>query len=79
MLETNNYLKIGRVKRLNEKLVAIKTPFGWSLQGYMQSASALFSTKIILEVIDISDPIRNFCQLKSLVIEFKFKDASNLG
>ncbi|GBN93679.1 hypothetical protein AVEN_250617-1 [Araneus ventricosus] len=45
----------GRLKQLNDKLVATETIFDWCLQGYIGLTNDLLSLKIVVDERNISD------------------------
>ncbi|GBN44277.1 hypothetical protein AVEN_211376-1 [Araneus ventricosus] len=56
----------GRLKRLNDKLVATETIFGWCLQGYIGLTNDLLSLKIVVDERNISDQLQQFWKLENL-------------
>ncbi|GBM01529.1 hypothetical protein AVEN_202404-1 [Araneus ventricosus] len=57
---------LGRLKRLNDKLVATETIFGWCLQGYIGLTNDLLSLKIVVDERNISDQLQQFWKLENL-------------
>ncbi|GFY46040.1 uncharacterized protein TNIN_17911, partial [Trichonephila inaurata madagascariensis] len=58
----------GRIKRLNNKLVASETIFGWCIQGQGDFQNQLLSMEIIVKEKSISDQMREFWELENLGI-----------
>ncbi|GBM11079.1 hypothetical protein AVEN_206495-1 [Araneus ventricosus] len=56
----------GRLKRLNDKLVATETIFSWCLQGYIGLTNDLLSLKIVVDERNISDQLQQFWKLENL-------------
>ncbi|KAF8789814.1 hypothetical protein HNY73_007724 [Argiope bruennichi] len=59
----------GRIKRLNNKLVATETIFGWCLQGHVGLSNDLMTMKIVVDEKDISDQLKQFWDLENLGVE----------
>ncbi|GFY72540.1 reverse transcriptase domain-containing protein [Trichonephila inaurata madagascariensis] len=58
----------GRIKRLDNKLVASETIFGWCIQGQGNFQNQLLSMEIIVKEKSISDQMREFWELENLGI-----------
>ncbi|CAL1282487.1 unnamed protein product [Larinioides sclopetarius] len=59
----------GRLKRLNDKLVATETIFGWCLQGYIGLTNDILNLKIVVNDKDISEQLQQFWKLENLGID----------
>ncbi|KAF8796336.1 hypothetical protein HNY73_000720 [Argiope bruennichi] len=64
----------GRIKRLNNKLVATETIFGWCLQGHVGISNDLMTMNIVVDEKDVSDQPKQFWALANLGIEGVEKD-----
>lgn len=58
----------GRIKRLNSKLVASETLFGWCFLGQGSVNSELLSMKVVVEEKTICDQLKTFWDLESIGI-----------
>ncbi|GFS65861.1 uncharacterized protein TNCV_390871 [Trichonephila clavipes] len=60
---------LNRIKRLNDKLVATETLFGWCILGKTEMTNTILGMKIVVEEKLISDDLTKFWELENLGIE----------
>ncbi|GFY51510.1 uncharacterized protein TNIN_295631, partial [Trichonephila inaurata madagascariensis] len=67
----------GRIKRLDNKLVASETIFGWCIQGQGDFQNQLLSMEIIVKEKSIYDQMREFWELENLGINVDSENKDN--
>ncbi|GFT98235.1 reverse transcriptase domain-containing protein [Trichonephila clavipes] len=60
---------LNRIKRLNDKLVATETLFGWCILGKTERTTTILGMRIVVEEKLISDDLTKFWELENLGIE----------
>ncbi|GFW72419.1 reverse transcriptase domain-containing protein [Trichonephila clavipes] len=60
---------LNRIKRLNDKLVATETLFGWCILGKTEMTNTILGMKIVVGEKLISDDLTKFWELENLGIE----------
>ncbi|GFT91480.1 integrase catalytic domain-containing protein [Trichonephila clavipes] len=60
---------LNRIKRLNDRLVATETLFGWCILGKTEMTNTILGMKIVVEEKLISDDLTKFWELENLGIE----------